>query len=207
MNTTKIKLNTIKAKNIYGELFTVIETYDDNAINPRNRSDVVYVSHFYTFERKYCSPDAHGYRSINEWADSNDFNLGSSPEDLIESMAHNGYIALPVWRYEHGGVSYSAAMNNPYNCPWDSGMVGIIYVAYKADQEDECIKTKDDAIKMLKEEVDEYSKYINGELRIYEVYDEDNNLVDSMDECYINDFCDGVPSPEAICSFFELLPL
>ena len=40
------------------------------------------------------------------------------------------YIRLPLWLYDHSGISISTGEREwPYNCQWDSGQVGIIYIS------------------------------------------------------------------------------
>lgn len=193
MESTKIKLDTIKVKNSKGEIWTLVKTYDNCPENPREYFERI--STFYTFENRHNSPDKHSYRSVNEWADANGFIVGNSPNDLIDSMTKKGYIALPVWRYEHSSVSYSAAMTNPYNCRWDSGMVGIIYISKKDVRKYLSVKkvttkVESEMIDILQSEVKEYSSYSNGDVYSYELYDSNDELVDSVSGIYDSDFDD-----------------
>ena len=36
------------------------------------------------------------------------------------------YVYVPIWMYEHSGVTIHASVRNPYSCPWDSGCAGLI---------------------------------------------------------------------------------
>lgn len=200
--TTKDRLDTFKAKNAAGEEFTVVKTYDDWAENPREVSE--YYSHFYTFERGRYSPDSHRYASAEEWADDNGFDMGNSPEDLINSMAKRGYVALPVWRYEHSAVSYAAEDSNPYHCPWDSGMVGIIYASREEIRKALNVKKVTASIittvkNTFIAEVDEYSHYANGDVYEYDVYDDKGQFTESIGNFYTDDY-----PAEDVCSLIGL---
>ncbi len=47
------------------------------------------------------------------------------------------YIAwLPLWVYEHSGITMSAGPGNPFTCKWDSGQVGWIIMTKKKAMED-----------------------------------------------------------------------
>jgi hypothetical protein len=98
---------------------------------------------------------------------------------------------LPVRMYEHGSVGLRAIapddeVGYPWNCQWDSGWVGIIYVPYsKLRTEYSCQritgKTLTKARDVLKAEIETYSQYINGEVYGYEIEDEAGSCIDS---CY-----------------------
>lgn len=45
-------------------------------------------------------------------------------EDLLEKDLENGFVVRKVYMYDHGGITISMA---PFRCPWDSGMVGIVW--------------------------------------------------------------------------------
>ena len=39
------------------------------------------------------------------------------------------YVYVPIWMYEHSGITIKACGSNPYSCPWDSGCAGLIAVS------------------------------------------------------------------------------
>lgn len=115
------------------------------------------------------------------------YNLGDEHnlevEDLLEEV-ESAAVALPLYLYDHSGISMSTNRNYPFNCPWDSGQVGYIYV------------TKEDVLKeynwqrltkkrikqiedYLRGEVEIYDQYIRGEVYGYVVEDKDEEHVDS----------------------------
>ena len=38
----------------------------------------------------------------------------------------NAFIVLPIYMYDHSGITISV---NPFSCPWDSGQIGFIYIS------------------------------------------------------------------------------
>ena len=199
-------IKTMYAQNSNGEVFKVEKCYDDFAENPRTYSD--YFSHFYTFEQRHTSPDEHHYRSASDWANAHGFSLGSNPEDLIASMARKGYVALPVWRSEPTGCSYQAAMTNPFCCPWDSGMVGVIYASreeirnnYGAKRVSPKLEEK--VLDLFRSEVNEYSSYANGDVYLFSLIDSEGNQIESVGDIY----SDIESDEDIIKSYFGLIPV
>ena len=57
------------------------------------------------------------------------YNLGDEqpsedPQEYIDALAP--HISLPLYLYDHGGITMSTGS---FACPWDSGQVGFIYVS------------------------------------------------------------------------------
>lgn len=53
----------------------------------------------------------------------------AGPQTWNVTKFKNQYWFLPVYRYSHSGVAYST---EPFSCPWDSGLAGLVYIS-KAD--------------------------------------------------------------------------
>ncbi len=109
------------------------------------------------------------------WEDKYDFTYGAGLMKMAELC---GFIILPLYLYDHSGITMNTT---GFSCPWDSGMVGFIYV------------TRDDALAelgvsrltekgrkriegMLRGEVATYDQFIRGEVYGWYVDDEDGNL-------------------------------
>lgn len=105
-------------------------------------------------------------------------------KDRIEDMINDkDMVYLPVYAYIHSGVALNTT---GFSCPWDSGMSGIIAVSKDEIRTQFNVKriTKkilDTVRNHLKNEVEVYSKYLNGEVYGFEVRDDNGNVVDS---CY-----------------------
>ena len=87
---------------------------------------------------------------------------------------------LPLYVYDHGGITISTT---PFNCQWDSGCIGYIYVTQDRIKEEYGIEEVDEehadrAMNILRNEIEIYDKYIRGE-----VYGVVCNIENDMDSC------------------------
>lgn len=124
------------------------------------------------------------------------YNLGdentefdNSPELLIEFLKQNKgkIIYLPLYLYDHSGISMSTGRGYPFNDPWDSGQVGYIYVTYeKIRKEYRCKhvtkKLVNRVIEYLRGEVETYDQYLTGDVYGYDVTC--NQCGESIDSCW-----------------------
>lgn len=123
---------------------------DENPENPREWCNL---GTFWGFHRRYLSPDP--------------IPSGTEPTDVPKDA-----ICLPVWLYDHGGTAYVASESNPFQCPWDSGQFGWIFVT-KADLREKygwkriSPKRAAQVKECLASEVETYSQYANGEVYGY----------------------------------------
>lgn len=171
----------------------LIEEYDEGAQNPREWNE--YYSKFVTFQRGYHSPDKHDFEDFDDLVATlgkksiiNTYRTKGAAAgnlELIEYLKKKGIIAIPVYKYDHSGCSYSAAMSNPYpDGGWDSGMVGIIYAHNSDIAKAYCVKrvgkkTVEKVIACLEAEVEEYSYWAQGEAYCYTLQDSEGNEIDS----------------------------
>jgi hypothetical protein len=88
------------------------------------------------------------------------------PEDLRSITEDPAIYSLPVYAYIHSGIRLSCV---PFSCPWDSGQIGIIHIPV-AKMRQEFGEDMDNAQmlemaeKIMREEVEEYSQYISGDV-------------------------------------------
>ena len=128
--------------------------YDTDPLNPREWCE--YMGNMICFHSRYKLGDDHAY------ADPDDFREVHEDEDII---------SLPLYLYDHGGITMSTGA---FGCPWDSGQVGVIYASYKEilhwfDEEEMTEELKAKAIKCLEAEVEEYDDYLRGNVYNYVV--------------------------------------
>lgn len=128
-------------------------------------------------------------------------------DDIIESLSnediwyllekHCNIIALPLFLYEHSGITMSTTS---FNDRWDSGQVGWIYTDKETvlSQRDKFQNIKGNLIKItkhnwkeaayqfLKREVKEYDMYLQGDVYgiVIEEYDSDLEEFDKIDSCW-----------------------
>ena len=106
-----------------------------------------------------------------------------NPLDFKEWMQHKDAVVLPLILAEHGNMWMSTTRAcYPFNCPWDSGQVGWIYVLHWQIKK-EYGEVNDDAIanaaRCLIGEVETYSQYISGEVYGYIVQGLANDVLAS----------------------------
>jgi len=104
---------------------------------------------------------------------------------MQQEYIDNNYVMLPLYLYEHGGITIST---RPFSCPWDSGQVGWIYVS-----KERCVSewgTKDWATKgksYLEGEVKTYDDFLVGNVFGFVIHtlDEDGESNgDHIDSCW-----------------------
>lgn len=105
----------------------------------------------------------------------------ASREEIDSYLNNKEYISLPVYAYIHGGISLNTT---GFSCPWDSGQIGCIFVSKKQVRNDFSIKRISSQLELkvknyLKQEVEIYNNYLNGEVYGYIVKDDNNQELDS----------------------------
>jgi hypothetical protein len=81
--------------------------FDANAENPRKEWDNL--GKMVCWHRRYSLGDDHQF---------------DSPSDFLDSIKGKDVVLLPLYLYDHSGLTMSTT---PFSCPWDSGQVGFIY--------------------------------------------------------------------------------
>ena len=90
---------------------------------------------------------------------------------IVEKM--DGVIVLPVRMYDHSGISFAMGLDSlryPFQCPWDSGMVGFMFVTKaKLIEEygDNSENSQKKAMKCLQAELEVYNQYHAGDVYGY----------------------------------------
>jgi hypothetical protein len=117
-------------------------------------------------------------------------NTFSTPEEFEEwykENENNVAIILPLYLYDHSGLSISTGS---FHDMWDSGQVGFIFVTKEEVKKEYnkklCTKQiKELAEKVLESEVTVYDQYLRGDVYGYALYklnlDDDMELEDSDD--------------------------
>jgi len=117
------------------------------------------------------------------------YNLGDeqpkeSPNEYMAHITEKNFIILPVYIYDHSGITISTSYKHPYNDRWDAGQVGWIYISKKDAVKEwgKKIFTKNvekRATEYLRGEVKTYDDYLRGNVYGYQVCDEDE-VIDSV---------------------------
>lgn len=115
------------------------------------------------------------------------YNLGDIQGDSLD--APEGSVWLMLYLYDHSGITMSW---KPFSCPWDSGVVGVIYVTKEdivKEYGSDSIDSRKRAFECLKDEVREYDQYLTGDVWGYIIKDENDDHVDSCWGFYGRDYC------------------
>ena len=155
----------------------VIDQYFDDYDNPREWDNLGTIA---SWHRRYNLGDAQPSAAPDEWL-----------ADLLKE--HPTAIVLPLYLYDHGGITISTA---PFSCRWDSGQVGYIYTTLERARDlghgwKRLTKARREAIAdMLRAEVKTYDQYIRGEIYRFTIEDEDGNYIDSCGGYYDREHCE-----------------
>ena len=94
---------------------------------------------------------------------------------------------LPLYLYDHSGITISTG---PFNCPWDSGQIGYIYVTKEAIKKEfnrkiMSKKLEQKAIDIMRSEVNTYDDYLTGSVYGYVIEPTDENKeINCDDSCW-----------------------
>lgn len=148
--------------------------YDENPLNPRKDFDNL--GTLYTAHRRYRpEKDFDKHFDIHKVFDSR---IGDFRATFLKQ-----YVTLPVYLYDHGGITISTS---PFSCPWDSGFFGIIAVSLEKVREEYGWKhitagRRKKIESYLKDEIETLDNYYTGEVFGYEItlVSDDDKVVES----------------------------
>lgn len=108
-------------------------------------------------------------------------------EAIARSIRSGEYIGMPVFAYVHSGVMIHAAEINPFHCRWDSGRSGWAYMTKAEVRSLMGVKRitksiKEQALALVRAEVENFSQYLNGE--VYGFVIRDTNTDEVLDSCW-----------------------
>ena len=104
-------------------------------------------------------------------------------------------VILPLYLYDHSGITMSTSNSTyPFNCPWDSGCVGFIYVTKTAlrkelSKQRLSKKSLEYAKRVLLQEVETYDEYLTGQVYGYVIEDKSGEHLDSCWGFYGYNYC------------------
>lgn len=91
-------------------------------------------------------------------------------QNIIDTAA-DGAVVLPLYLYDHSGITMNTS---GFSCPWDSGQVGYIYATRQVILDEFgkkrlTKKLKEDAERILRDEVAAYDNFLTGNIHRYSV--------------------------------------
>lgn len=168
---------------------------DDCDINPRTEWDEF--GHMVCFHSRYDLGDKHEFKNpvyflgniLQDWHDTEDVEEivygDENPMDTLLEMFEEHAIVLPLYLYDHSGLTMST---HPFSCPWDSGQVGWIYSTFdeiKAEYGELTDETKEKARRLLVSSVEVYDMYLTGQVYGYTIEPtERNKEIECDDSCW-----------------------
>lgn len=166
--------------------------YSDSPLNPREEFDNI--CHMNFEHRNYNLGDKNIKEILLEKLGLSDSDLNN--RELIQLAKRKKVIfhTVPVYMYEHGNIALSL---KPFNCPWDSGQLGEIFVFTDEVKEEFSVKRFGKKIKAeiiaktmrnMESEVEIYSQYLSGEVYGFQIVDEDDEIIDSCYGFFGSDF-------------------
>lgn len=109
-----------------------------------------------------------------------------------EFLISAGHVVLTLYLYDHSGLSMSTS-ETMYraidSAAWDWGKVGFIFCtrqramqAFGATEWSDELERKVEEV--LRAEVEEYNTYLQGDVYVVTVYDDEGNVVEAVGTCY-----------------------
>jgi len=149
--------------------------YDEGGESPREWSNLGY---FITVDSDYISPDKNDelqriIKETGEEANSQEEHIEMITERYQEETGYHIEAIYPITKYEHSGVSYSLGAKHGF----DYSNNGFYIVTTESQKE---VGTKEkDFEKVIKEELEVYNKWCNGEIYRFVLYDSKGEWIDS----------------------------
>ena len=146
---------------------------DESPEDPRSTDEF---GHMYCWHRRYNLGDKHAYNSIQEFEEeflNKQINMNDPRGECF---------ALPLYLYDHSGITMST---EPFQCKWDSGQVGWIYITKSEVFENWnnwkrlTRKRVDQIIEVLRGYVKWYDEFLRGEVYGYVVVAPNGDHIDS----------------------------
>jgi len=149
---------------------------DNDAESPRNWDNL---GTMVCFHNSYNLGDKTDYKS-------KDYESWDELKQDIEANEGEIY-TLPLYLFDHSGITIST---RPFDCSWDSGQVGFIYVSKnKVIKEYSEIIDAEKIKEYLNNEVKTYDQYLTGDVWGYvvneiEICDEGHEHKENIESCW-----------------------
>jgi len=123
---------------------------DEDPIDPRGDDNL---GTMVCFHNRYNLGDKHDYHhaDYNSW--------GELKEAIIKN--ENPGVILPLYLYDHSGITMNTT---GFDCPWDSGQIGWIFISKKKILEEYGRK------KVSRKLIEKVREYLIAEVKTYDQY-------------------------------------
>lgn len=109
-----------------------------------------------------------------------------SPQAVVDAFKEGDIVYYaPLYAYEHSGITVRLGDRNayPFNCPWDSGLLGMVFVTkHKARKEWPNLRNRTlwlACARTAKYEVKNFDDYLTNNCYGYTITNGDGDVVDS----------------------------
>lgn len=149
------------------ENLTVNVYYDQDSDSINNP----FSSECYLFGTVSCFHD-----NYNLSSDNSDF---TDKEDLKNHISLKNVISLPVYLYDHSGITINTT---GFSCKWDSGQIGYIHITKEEIYKEFNVKRISSTLlkkvyENLKDTITFINDYLTGNIHYFEVIDTDTDEV------------------------------
>ena len=165
-------------------------------------SQFTYKNHSITIEYDSDSENPRAWDAADTLAvyhrnyDFGDKKLFNDPEDLQAWLIDQGAAVhwLPVYMYEHGGVTISAS---PFGCRFDSGQIGVIYISAETAKKEGI----NDPIAYMKGSIADLDTWLRGEVYMYRIENDEGDFLDACGSYFGEDYC--ISEAKALVDFYD----
>ncbi len=167
MDHTKLDIKDLfidyNATTNFGD-YTITIQQDDEPENPReweNLGTMICFHNNYKLgdDHNYDSPDHFFHCESGLYEHEDTCYLTEKQLDRCRKVVHQKNIMLPLYLYDHGGITMSTS---GFSCPWDSGQVGYIMVSREAVRKEYSWKL------VTQKRREQIAKYLTNEVKIYD---------------------------------------
>jgi hypothetical protein len=179
--------------------FNINVYFDEDARDPRAEFDGL--GTMICFHNRYTLGDPHKYVNAAEaifhilWEDLDAYTVTMDTDfQYMQSEDFAGKywpkfekltITLPLYLYDHSGITMRT---DSFECPWDSGQVGFIYISRAKAREEYGRLTKKNLQRVttyMTGEVEEYDHFLTGQVFGYQVKPTTaNKNIECDDSCW-----------------------
>jgi hypothetical protein len=157
----------------------------DSPENPREYSD--HESKMLCFHNNYSIGDKNNDYNPNDYS-----SWGEFYNEIIRR--ENPALILPIYAYEHGGITISTKRTGQYADRWDSGQLGFIFMSCEVARERLGVKRisskmRERITNWLLNEVEEVEQYLQGDVYSFTITNVENDeVIDTCNGFYGSNF-------------------
>ena len=177
--------------NVYSETYKGYDIYITLDYEPEDPRHWDNVGTMVCWHRRYDLGDQQSKDDPETWL-RNLLEMGDNDNptwsiDQLLDRAREEYLILPLYLYDHSGISMSTINTYPFNDRWDAGQVGWIYCSKERAIKEWGKKnyTQDVAVRVFKcltQEVATYNDYLTNNVYGYEITEK--NDPEPIESCY-----------------------